>query len=117
MAYEARLINVEEAIKQKAPKQYPKIPRWLFKFTAWLICQKEMNDTITALKDKEGVDFAEGMCKRLNVKYNLYGMENIPERDVSSLSATILLALSTESPTSTSSVTSSPSSRSSSTTC
>ena len=106
MAYEARLINVEEAIKQKAPKQYPKIPRWLFKFTAWLICQKEMNETITALKDKEGVDFAEGMCKRLNVKYNLHG-----------LSATILLALSTESPTSTSSVTSSPSSRSSSTTC
>ena len=79
MAYEARLINVEEAIKQKAPKQYPKIPRWLFKFTAWLICQKEMNETITALKDKEGVDFAEGMCKRLNVKYNLHGMENIPE--------------------------------------
>lgn len=78
MAYEARLINVEEAIKQKAPKQYPKIPKWLFKFTAWLICQKEMNDTITALKDKEGVDFAEGMCKRLNVKYNLHGMENIP---------------------------------------
>ena len=79
MAYEARLINVEEAIKLKAPKQYPKIPKWLFKFTAWLICQKEMNDTITALKDKEGVDFAEGMCKRLNVKYNLYGMDNIPE--------------------------------------
>jgi 1-acyl-sn-glycerol-3-phosphate acyltransferase len=79
MAYEAKLINVEEAIKLKAPKQYPKIPKWLFKFTAWLICQKEMNDTITALKDKEGVDFAEGMCKRLNVKYNLYGMDNIPE--------------------------------------
>ena len=38
-----------------------------------------MNETITALKDKEGVDFAEGMCKRLNVKYNLHGMENIPE--------------------------------------
>lgn len=76
--YEARLINIEEAIKQKAPKQYPKIPKWLFKFAAWLVCQKEMNETITALKDVEGKDFAQGMCKRLNVKYVLKGMENIP---------------------------------------
>lgn len=77
--YEARLINVEEAVRQKAPKQYPKIPKWLFKFAAWLICQKEMNETITALKHVEGKDFAQGMCQRLNVKYVLHGMENIPD--------------------------------------
>ncbi len=78
--YEARLINIEEAIRQKAPKQYPKIPKWVFKFAAWLICQKEMNETITALKDVEGKDFAQGMCKRLNVQYVLHGMENIPDQ-------------------------------------
>lgn len=77
--YEARLINIEEAIKQKAPKQYPKIPKWLFKFAAWLVCQKEMNETITALKDVEGKDFAQGMCQRLNVRYVLKGMEHIPD--------------------------------------
>ena len=38
-----------------------------------------MNDTITALRDKEGVDFADGMCRRLNVSYDLRGMENIPQ--------------------------------------
>ena len=79
MAYEAKLINVEEAIRQKAPRQYPKIPKWLFRVVAWLICQREMNDTITALRDKEGVDFADGMCRRLNVSYDLRGMENIPQ--------------------------------------
>lgn len=78
--YEAKLIDVEEAIKLKAPKQYPKIPKWLFRFVAWLICQHEMNDTIIALRDKEGVDFAEGMCHRLNVTYDVRGMENIPEQ-------------------------------------
>lgn len=78
MAYEAKLINVEDAIRQKAPKQYKKIPKWLFKVVAWLICQKEMNETIVDLRDKEGVDFAQGMCDRLNVKYKLQGMENIP---------------------------------------
>lgn len=79
MAYEAKLINVEEAIKLKAPKQYAKIPKWVFRIVAWLICQREMNDTITALRDQEGVDFAQGMCDRLNVKYELRGMENIPD--------------------------------------
>lgn len=78
--YEAKLINIEEAIRQKAPKQYPKIPKWLFRFAAWIVCQKEMNETITALKDVEGKDFAQGMCKRLNVKYILHGMENIPDQ-------------------------------------
>lgn len=78
MAYEARLINIEEAIKQKAPKQYQKIPKWLFRFASWLVCQREMNETIIALRDKEGVDFAQGMCERLNVTYELHGMENIP---------------------------------------
>lgn len=78
--YEARLINIEEAIHLKAPKQYPKIPKWLFKFAAWLVCQKEMNETITALKDVEGKDFAQGMCRRLNVSYKLHGMENIPDQ-------------------------------------
>lgn len=77
--YEAKLISIEEAIKQKAPKQYPKIPKWLIRLTEWLVCQKEMNQTIEALKDKEGVDFAEGMCKRLHVEYVLKGMENIPD--------------------------------------
>lgn len=77
--YEAKLISIEEAIKQKAPKQYPKIPKWLIRLTEWLVCQKEMNQTIEALKDKEGVDFAEGMCKRLHVNYVLKGMDNIPD--------------------------------------
>lgn len=78
--YEARLINIEKAVRQKAPRQYPKIPKWVFRFAAWLVCQKEMNETITALRDVEGKDFAQGMCRRLNVKYELHGMENIPDQ-------------------------------------
>jgi len=77
--YEAKLINIEEAIRQKAPKQYPKIPKWLIRFTEWLVCQKEMNHIITTLRDREGVDFAQGMCEQLDVKYHLHGMENIPQ--------------------------------------
>lgn len=76
---ELNLINIEEAIKQKAPKQYPKIPKWIFRLTEWLVCQKEMNQILVKLQGREGVDFAEGMCETLNVKYKLFGTENIPE--------------------------------------
>jgi len=76
---ELHLINVEAVVKSKAPKYYPKIPKWVFRFVEWLVCQKEMNTTLLKLQDKEGVDFAEGMCDELKVKYNVEGMENIPD--------------------------------------
>ncbi len=77
--YEAKTLDIEAVVKAKVPQYYPKVPKWVFKFAAWLICQKEMNETIIALKDKEGIDFAQGMCERLNVKYELRGMENLPD--------------------------------------
>lgn len=77
--YEAKTLDIEAVVKAKVPQYYPKVPKWVFKFAAWLICQKEMNETIIALKDKEGVDFAQGMCERLNVRYELRGMENLPD--------------------------------------
>ncbi len=77
--YEAKTLDIEAVVKAKVPQYYPKVPKWVFKFAAWLICQKEMNETIIALKDQEGVDFAQGMCERLNVKYELRGLENLPD--------------------------------------
>ena len=79
MSYDAKLIDLEAVVRNKLPKHYAKVPKWLFRFAEWLICQKEMNQTITALRDCEGPDFADGMCRRLNVRYNVQGMENIPE--------------------------------------
>lgn len=78
--YEAKLIDIEAVVRQKLPKHYSRIPKWVFKFAAWIICQKEMNHIITSLRDVEGKDFANGMTKMLNVNYNLSGIDNIPEQ-------------------------------------
>ena len=59
--YEAKLIDIEAVVKAKLPKHYPKVPKWVFRFAEWLICQKEMNHVITTLRDKEGPDFAQGV--------------------------------------------------------
>jgi hypothetical protein len=71
-------IDIESVVKAKAPRQYAKIPRWLFRFAAWLICQKEMNHVLETLEGEEGVDFADGMTRLLHVDYQLHGMEHIP---------------------------------------
>jgi len=78
--YEAKLIDLDAVIRNKVPQHYAKVPKWLIRFAEWLICQKEMNHTITTLKEEEGPDFAEGMCQLLNVKYIVQGMENIPDQ-------------------------------------
>lgn len=76
---EAHFIDTESVVKAKLPRYYKKIPRWVFRFAAWLICQKEMNVVLETLKDVEGADFADGMTRLLRVDYKLTGMENIPE--------------------------------------
>jgi 1-acyl-sn-glycerol-3-phosphate acyltransferase len=71
-------IDIEAVVKNKLPKHYNKIPRWVFRFAAWLICQAEMNHVLTTLQDVEGADFADGMTRLLHVDYRLHGMEHIP---------------------------------------
>lgn len=73
------LIDIEAVVKNKMPKYYPKVPKWVFRFAAWLICQKQMNYILSELRDVEGADFADGMTRILNVNYTIEGMENIPD--------------------------------------
>lgn len=73
------LIDLDAVLRAKLPDRYHKLPRWLVRFAEWLICQKEMNRTLVALQGLEGVEFAEGMTRRLNVNYTIRGMEHIPD--------------------------------------
>jgi len=73
------LIDIEGVVKRKFPKQYKKVPKFVFTFAKWLVCQDILNQIIINNHDKEGADFAEGAIKFLNVKYTVYGEENIPE--------------------------------------
>jgi putative hemolysin len=71
-------IDIESVVKTKLPRQYAKIPKWVFRLAAWIICQKEMNQVLETLDGEEGVDFADGMTRLLRVDYHLHGLENIP---------------------------------------
>lgn len=76
----AQLIDIEAVVRNKFPKQYEKIPGFVFSFVKWLICQKRMNEILTQLDGQEGVSFADGVTKILNVNYRMHGEDNMPEQ-------------------------------------
>jgi 1-acyl-sn-glycerol-3-phosphate acyltransferase len=76
---EPHYIDIESVVRNKLPRHYAKLPRWVFRLAAWLICQREMNETLSTLRDVEGADFADGMTRQLHVDYDLQGMEHIPD--------------------------------------
>lgn len=77
----AQLIDIEAVVRSKFPRQYPKIPRWIFRLAAWLICQKEMNRLLIALDGNEGTDFADGMTRELRVSYRIEGLAHLDEAE------------------------------------
>ena len=71
-------IDIEKAIKHKAPKAARNIPKFVFRFLERLICQERLNYLTDRNKDRLGVDFADGILKDMQVKVVLKGEENIP---------------------------------------
>lgn len=71
-------IDIEKAIKKKAPDAGRKIPGFVYRFLAKLICQDQMNDLLFRNRDRFGVDFADGVLQDMEVQVVMEGQENIP---------------------------------------
>jgi putative hemolysin len=71
-------IDIEKAIKKKAPGAGRKIPRFVYRLLARLICQERLNWLLHRNAQRQGVDFADGVLSDLNVSVRLEGAENIP---------------------------------------
>lgn len=75
----AHLIDIEAVVKQKVPQYYNKIPKFVFSFAKWLLCEKRLNDILIYGDGKDGVDFAKSTTEYLNVKYTVVGEEKLPK--------------------------------------
>ena len=76
-----KAVNIEEVLEEKSPKLYKLIPRFIIKKLKRLIHEKEINQILEKLKDKEGMDFIKGGLNELKVKSNSIGFENIPKHE------------------------------------
>ena len=71
-------INVDNVLRQRLPRHYRYIPRFLINWLSHTICQDQLNDLLSRHGDKSATDFADAMLHDLNVVVEVTGEENIP---------------------------------------
>ena len=74
-------IDIDGILKDKAPKHYNKIPRFLINYLKRTTHQEDINGILERNKGLEGVDFMRSLVdNEFNLTLNIEGAENIPER-------------------------------------
>ena len=79
MSREPQFIDLDKAIKDKAPKLYNKLPRFVINYLKRKIHLDELNEILTLYADRDGVDFMTSVVGYFNLKLNVSGLENIPD--------------------------------------
>jgi len=80
MEEDYKIIDIEKAVRNSKSKVVKSLPWIIIRFIEKLIRQDEMNDIIYRNRDKEGVPFVNSILKEWNVKIDIRGSENIPQK-------------------------------------
>ena len=73
------LIDIDRILREKAPKQYKYIPRFVISYLKRIVHQEELNVFLRESKDKVGVDFLKACVEFLDAKLVIKGEENLPK--------------------------------------
>lgn len=71
-------IDIDKVLQKRIPKQYKYLPRFVVGWVEKIIHQKDLNSTLDAIGDAEGVDAARRILEHLEIKTDEHGVENIP---------------------------------------
>lgn len=75
---ETKFIDIRNVIHSKSPRLAKWIPRFLVRYLQKTIHEDEINDIMFRFQDLYGLDFVDALIEHLDIKVNLYGVENIP---------------------------------------
>ena len=74
-------IYIETVLRNKSPKLYKSLPKFVISYLKRIIHQDEMNEFIASSNDKFGADFAEAFMQYSNINITVRGEENLPKAD------------------------------------
>jgi len=74
-----KYVDLDEVLRTKNPRLYKFLPRFVLSWLKRIICQDEVNETLTTLEDLDGVEKMQGFLKLKNITLVLHGKENVPE--------------------------------------
>lgn len=78
MGTEPLRIDVDSVIRQRLPRHYKYIPKWLIHWLERIIRQDGLNKILAHIGDKKGVEAADIALADLNITLKATGEENIP---------------------------------------
>lgn len=79
MSQEPFFIDLDGILMSKAPKLYKKIPRFALNWLKRKIHLDELNEILRIYADDDGVDFARSCVGYFNLKFNISGLDAIPD--------------------------------------
>jgi len=77
-----KYIDLDKVFKQKNPKLYKLLPRFVLSFIKKTVHQDDLNNDLHELttKEKKGVDFFSHFLEMKGLSYKLHGAENLPQK-------------------------------------
>ncbi|MDR0896164.1 MAG: 1-acyl-sn-glycerol-3-phosphate acyltransferase [Prevotellaceae bacterium] len=72
------LLDIDKILRDKAPRYYKYIPRFVISYLKKIIHQEELNPFLQESKEKVGVDFLRASLDFLDAKLLVKGEENLP---------------------------------------
>ena len=73
------LFLIDKVLREKAPKYYKYIPRFVVSYLKRIVHQEELNVFLRDSKDKVGVDFLKACLEFLDANIVVKGEENLPK--------------------------------------
>lgn len=72
-------IDLDAVLRQRLPRQYSHIPRWLIHGAERFICQDKLNALLSHAGDRRDEEFCRSVIEHLDVSYTLCHPERLPE--------------------------------------
>ncbi len=69
-------VDLDGVLRQRLPRYYRFIPRFLIRWLERTICQEQLNDMMEKNRGKKDAEFCRGVLDELNIKYDVSGEEN-----------------------------------------
>lgn len=74
-----QLIDIDKIIKQKNPKLYKQLPKFVLKYIKKALNQNTINEFIKSSNDLTGIEFLRNSFEYFDIRSEISGLENLPD--------------------------------------
>ena len=73
-------VDIEAILKSKNPKLLKALPNFVLRYIKRILHQDESNKSFEQLKNAKGLEYVDSIIKEFDLKADIYGLQNIPDK-------------------------------------